>query len=273
MAQQQYLINNCLFVCVCVRVYRGYFFFTEMERNRRCIARKHIWGHDNSPIAVRVCDVNGYIYSTFSFTWPDTPWWLCLDILIWMCYWIMYAPVGNSIRNSMPSILLLSLSIRYTITSCWPHTVSLLSIFVCLYFYLLITTTLFPFKKKKKITSTKQKNRRRFDLICLALLYLSYLSRELYYHSSLLSFIFLLWSCSGDDGFVFLFSLHIFDSTPQEHNFTYSFSLYLRLGPSPKQKKKQKKKENYVWLFHLIFDLIYYYYFLYFVLACRGSVL
>ena len=68
MAQQQYLINNCLFVCVCVRVYRGYFFFTEMERNRRCIARKHIWGHDNSPIAVRVCDVNGYIYSTFSFT-------------------------------------------------------------------------------------------------------------------------------------------------------------------------------------------------------------
>ena len=241
-----------------------------MERNRRCIARKHIWGHDNSPIAVRVCDVNGYIYSTFSFTWPDTPWWLCLDILIWMCYWIMYAPVGNSIRNSMPSIL--SLSIRYTITSCWPHTVSLLSIFVCLYFYLLITTTLFPFKKKKKITSTKQKNRRRFDLICLALLYLSYLSRELYYHSSLLSFIFLLWSCSGDDGFVFLFSLHIFDSTPQEHNFTYSFSLYLRLGPSPKQKKA-KKKENYVWLFHLIFDLIYYYYFLYFVLACRGSVL
>ena len=217
-----------------------------------------------------VCDVNGYIYSTFSFTWPDTPWWLCLDILIWMCYWIMYAPVGNSIRNSMPSILLLSLSIRYTITSCWPHTVSLLSIFVCLYFYLLITTTLFPFKtKQKKITSTKQKNRRRFDLICLALLYLSYLSRELYYHSSLLSFIFLLWSCSGDDGFVFLFSLHIFDSTPQEHNFTYSFSLYLRLGPSP----KQKKKENYVWLFHLIFDLIYYYYFLYFVLACRGSVL
>lgn len=105
-----------------------------------------------------VCDVNGYIYSTFSFTWPDTPWWLCLDILIWMCYWIMYAPVGNSIRNSMPSILLLSLSIRYTITSCWPHTVSLLSIFVCLYFYLLITTTLFPFKTKQKnhINKTKK---------------------------------------------------------------------------------------------------------------------